>query len=632
MSINKKNQEKLFSTFNFEVSKSVCLDAILDHNETSFLYKANFGSSKVGIFHHLVSTGGTIYDTEEKQFGFIQGVSKVTALKVTPDIDKLCGIESVDEVNVPTNSQLFGLTNKDQVAGLSTSTRNKFRPRNFIPIPPFLLSTVHDTVGKSNGDAREILVSSVSFIKKFDEDHKDDVTFVDKAKDKCKTFIFWLYLVSQDSASVAATPTISVSNEKIATMLDTISSSCLGSEIVRRDESSSILDQVEKSLKRPFEVLAASSSSTSDFMEKLTQLQSSSNEKSSKSFKKIPLKYQNMILVACSVSEVTALEYDAEGAEFFKSSSILNAQVMLNSLLEAEGIDCSVSTALTSSLLLGSFLWKDSISPSGFASSVLSSESFIRTDTLSEGMILDYATKFDMSETSLTKLTKTQVVFPTDVEELTHRLRGFHALACFFFKKTGFISQGLKKLINFCLDNKAVLRTRVFLDDKFIDKFICAVDNRIYQWLRQCSMKDTVIDTDFSLVEFSSLISDVQLNRFHYLLPPSVAKVIPSKLNDDDDIEKRSTRKRQRGDPQIQMVRNTHSCADWKLRNSESWATVFRNKTIGGPMLSLQCRPCLKYHVKGLCYDDCMQKNSHCKLEGHDERATHDYIKQLRGE
>ena len=70
----------------------------------------------------------------------------------------------------------------------------------------------------------------------------------------------------------------------------------------------------------------------------------------------------------------------------------------------------------------------------------------------------------------------------------------------------------MKKLTNFCIDNKALLKTRVFLDEKFIAKFICAIDERIYQWLRQCSMKSVVSDTDISLVELSSLISDVQLN------------------------------------------------------------------------------------------------------------------------
>ena len=47
-----------------------------------------------------------------------------------------------------------------------------------------------------------------------------------------------------------------------------------------------------------------------------------------------------MMLVAISVSEVTQLEYDADASEFFKCTNIVNAQVMLNSLLEEEGIDC----------------------------------------------------------------------------------------------------------------------------------------------------------------------------------------------------------------------------------------------------------------------------------------------------
>ena len=88
-------------------------------------------------------------------------------------------------------------------------------------------------------------------------------------------------------------------------------------------------------------------------MEKLTQLQNQSSEKSSKSFKKIPTKYQNIILVAASIGEITALHYDADAAEFFKCSNNLNAQVMLNSLLEAEGIDCSILSAVTATLLMG---------------------------------------------------------------------------------------------------------------------------------------------------------------------------------------------------------------------------------------------------------------------------------------
>ena len=69
-----------------------------------------------------------------------------------------------------------------------------------------------------------------------------------------------------------------------------------------------------------------------------------------------------MLLVASSVSEVTEVDYNAEAKEFFKSSTSLNAQVMINSILEAENIDCSVSPAVAATLAYGSFLWKNAFS------------------------------------------------------------------------------------------------------------------------------------------------------------------------------------------------------------------------------------------------------------------------------
>ena len=627
--INKQHLGELFSTFDFKISKSECIEALSNHPETVFAFKANFGVNRVGLFHHFVGFGGTLYDSSTKQFGFIQGLGKSTATNAIIDEGVLSNVESDAEVNVPTTTNMMNVTTIEQVDSLNTSTRSKFRPRNFIPVPPFLLSIVDKAIQESNGDVKLVLLECIKGIKKFDEDHAADTEFIDKAKEKCKDFLLWLFLIAKNDTAIAALPTMGCTSEKLAESFSKITMSCL--DVVSKDVTpDSLLDKVEQSLKRPFEVLAASSSSTSDFMEKLTQLQSQSNEKSSKSFKRIPTKYQNMILVASSVSEITVLEYDADGKEFFKSSSILNAQVMLNSLLESEGIDCSVSSAMTAALALGSFLWKDNISPSGFASAVISSESFIRSDTLHEGMILDYSTKFEMSETALTKLTKTQILFPSDVEELTHRIRGFHLLACFFFKKTAFISQGLKKVSNFCLDNKVLLRTRIFMDKTFIAKFICSIDERVYYWLRQCSMKDSVLDTDITLVEFSSLIADIQLNRFNYILPPSVTKVA-SKSDDIDDSEKETIKLKKSKTAPV-MVRNNDMNTDWKLRPSESWGTVFRNNTIGGPVLSKECKPCLKYHVKGVCYQDCVQKASHCVLIDNDKEITGDYIKQLRGE
>ena len=414
-------------------------------------------------------------------------------------------------------------------------------------------------------------------------------------------------------------------NAKVKGLLKVIASQHLQSN---NTATESMANQVEMSLKRPFEVLAATSSSTTEFMEKLTQLQTQNNEKSSKTFKKIPAKYQQMILIASSESEVTKVEYDADASEFFRCSTPLHAQVMINSLLEAEGIECSVSTAMSTTLLYGSFLWRNALSPAGLAASVLTSEGIICSDTLQEGMVLDFATKFDMSAISLSKLTKTQVLFPKDVEELTHRIRGLHILASFFFKKTGFMSQGIKQMVNFCLDNRSLLKTKIYLDNEFIAKFMCAIDERVYLWLKQCSIVKSVVDTDLTLMNYSSIIQDIKLNRFVYILPPTIASLLAPKQNEYKAKQKQTSVV----SSSVELKRNQNQVEEWKLRRGESWSNIFRNKAIEGPMLSTKCHPCLKYHVRGACYVDCKNRESHLVLKENDKKKMNDFIKSLRGE
>lgn len=388
---------------------------------------------------------------------------------MTPDMKVLSNVEATSPTSVPTTTHLFGASDQAQIDVLTLSDRITYHPQSLIPIPPFMIPAVHEAIVDSNGDVYQVFLTALRAIKDFDSIHNNDNDYIDKARSKSKDIIFWLYLVSQDHASIEAVPTMGCSNKTLAKALKTVLDSCLLSTS-NAAVSDSVANQVERSLKRPFEVLAASSSSTSNFMEKLTQIHSISQEKSSRNFKKIPNKYQNMILVASSTSNVTKVDYDAKGANFFKCLNVLNAQIMLNSIFETEKIDCSASSAVTSTLHFGSFLWKDSISPSGLAASVLASKDFLHSDILYEGMVLDYATKFEMSETSLNKLTKSQVLFPRDVEELSHRICANQVLSSFFFTKNSFLSQGLEKVVHFCSDNKTLLKTRVFMDEKFIAK------------------------------------------------------------------------------------------------------------------------------------------------------------------
>lgn len=627
--IAKEHQKKLLATFDASISKEQCIEALLQHEETVYLQKTCFNDARVTTFHHVVVVGGTLYETSTKEYGCLQGLGDLTTTAVMPDMENLCKVESETNVAVPTATNMMRVTTEAQVSSLAAGARSVLKPRNFVPVPPFLLEAVFLGIDKDNGSAMKTLLRCIAAVKKFDEDHENDGAYKDKAAVQSLDFVYWLYLVSQNHDSIAAVPAMGCSNSKIAKKLDGIKRSALETDQMQTQDTS-IAQQVEMSLKRPFEVLAATSSSTSEFMERLTKLQSSQNEKSSKSFNKLPHKYQQLMLVASSKSEITEVKYSADASEFFKCTNTLNAQVMLNSLFETEGIDCAVSTAVATTLLYGSLLWKDALSPSGFASSVLSSTGVMRPDSLHEGMVLDYSTKFDISAANLQKLTKTQVLFPKDIEELIHRIKGFQVLAEFFFKKNGYLSQGLKKVANFCSDNRMVLKTRLYLDNSFIAQFLCAIDDRVHQWLRQCSSRQSIIETDLALVNFTPLLSDVQLNRFTYLLPPSIARIVQRREEDKGSNNEVGSNNKKKVNSV--MVRNQNPESDWKLRAGENWGTVFRHKSVEGPILSLQCKPCLKFHVKGVCYDDCRQKSSHKILCGEDRKLMDRFVKSLRGE
>ena len=384
-------------------------------------------------------------------------------------------------------------------------------------------------------------------------------------------------------------------------------------------------------LQRPLEILATSSSSTQEFLQKLTQIHSQSNEKSARSFKKLAPKYQRMLLVASSQGEALPVDMNKDALDFFSQSSVLNAQIFLNSLLDSLKIECSASSALTTSLMHGSFLWASTLTPSGLASSVISSIDIIRTDALQEGIILDYSTKHEMSSKSLEKLTKTQILYPATIDAAIERLRALHALVELFFGKLSFAEQGLKKLVNLCTDHKRLLRTKQYLDDMFIARLQFMVDDRLNQWLDQCSRADLVLDTNLELTHFSSIFHDIQLNKFFCNLPSNILK-LQKDTNKPHEFDSERKKKRSKSSSQPEQVRNTSQYPDWRLRHSEKWDTLFKNKTRDGPMLSLNTRPCLKYQVKGLCYSDCPFKASHCTLTSEDRSKTDRFIKELRGE
>ena len=163
-------------------------------------------------------------------------------------------------------------------------------------------------------------------------------------------------------------------------------------------------DILSKSIQKPLEIIAASSSSTQDFLSKLTQIQSSNQEKTSNSFGKLLDRVQNMIHVASSRGNV-------------------------------------ISTTLSD----------EPLTPSGYASSVISLKDIIFNDSLHEGIMVDFSTKHEITKSSLTKLTKTQVMYPSPIELMIERVEAIAAFANLFFTEKSYLTKSLNHLLILCI-------------------------------------------------------------------------------------------------------------------------------------------------------------------------------------
>ena len=411
--INKTAQEQLIQAFKASLMQEEAQQAVSAHQETVFMMKEAFGNGRISLFHHFNCIDGTVYNNGA-MYWFIQGVGEGLTLNMTPDRDILFATPTGAASPVPTATNMMNITSVSDIDGLVVGASTTYKPRNFMPVVPFLLKDVNKAIVNHNGSTKEVLLAAVRSIKAFDTTQAANPEYTEKAKQKCKDLVYWLYLVSQDSTGVVATPVTGCNSIDLITKLNEVGRKCLGQAGVSPTKVGVTTSTWQKKLQRPLEQLAASASSNQDILRTLTKIHESNDDKTSKSFKKIPQKYQRMILVASSQNEATVAEVNPRAAEFFKCSSTLHAKVMLNSVLEEDQLECSISNAITTMLLHGSFLWSNSVTPSGLASSIITSEDFMRSDTLHEGLVLDYSTKFEIKSSSLEKLTKTQVRFPTE--------------------------------------------------------------------------------------------------------------------------------------------------------------------------------------------------------------------------
>ena len=89
------------------------------------------------------------------------------------------------------------------------------------------------------------------------------------------------------------------------------------------------------------------------------------------------------------------------------------------------------------------------------------------------------------------------------------------------------------------------------VDPEFISKVICWVDDRLYQWLKQCARATYTTQTTTELTSFGDISLKILTNKFHYTLPISVKKMNKQKQNYYESIGDSQKRVKQNSDNRV---------------------------------------------------------------------------------
>ena len=233
-----------------------------------------------------------------------------------------------------------------------------------------------------------------------------------------------------------------------------------------------------------------------------------------------------MILIAGTSGEAIPDPFSNEGMQFFSQSNEKNDLIYLNSHLEQRNIRVSVPAAVATLLLHGSFLWTNHCLPSGLAMSLLVFETIDRYDILQEALVIDLSTRFEITATTVDKLTKTHICRPRSTKEFLEKLKALNVITILFWSEVERLPQALTVLSNWCTDNRCLIEARAASDKQFlVAKMSVAIDERIYLWLKSCHKARDGTDTNDTLIDFSSLQSQLEVNNFNYSLPATIQTV-----------------------------------------------------------------------------------------------------------
>ena len=393
------------------------------------------------------------------------------------------------------------------------------------------------------------------------------------------------------------------------------------------------------------QTLAYSINSQTEIFEKMRQdKQDAKNEKTNR-FDNLHDSCQLMILNASSTDGETAPDSPTNHcSEFFSKKNISKALDYLQTSLDHEFNCCvQLESGLVASLHAGHFLREREDSPSNFSFFLTPKKQPLATNRFRPTMILQLKANQGKgwSENDLKEALKQGIITPTDVHTFGHQLKNFWGLATFFFGSESIIAKSLSPLLERLAKHTITFEGAQLRDPKFVTRLGYAIDTRIFRWLDQCRALKSRTQVNDSLLNFDNLFDQILTDSFMQNLPTTFQEFSPTptqnnhQQNDSSQMDNHRA-KRHRGPnndiTQKERIQNPKQIQDWIVSPND-----YRQKFMGKHLDArpkIQHRPmCQRYHSKGYCFSDCVNKITHIpsqELDTNTQRLYRKYVEKCQ--
>ena len=565
---------------------------------------------KIKVLHSPTNLGGTRIKPEDK----IVALDGFETNSTPVILDNDC-VTSKVELRTPAYSKMVNWDSIDDIkSSLSpTSGQINFKHMSFVILPPFMTDHILDL---DTRDPMELLLTCKDLMRDFDRSNNDNSDFK-KAVDNCKNLISFLWAASKSLIPQMIFVTACDDAEVSRWSLNR-HNNCLHDISRAPLENEGVNNEVIQSL-------AHSIDTQTILFENMRQEKQEEKEEKQNKYSDLHDSTKLLILNASSDDGESTPDQPVQSCiDFFNKKNISKALDFLTMSL-SQDLNCCVSieTGLVTALYSGHFIRDRDDSPSNFSFFMTPKKQPLSSDRFKPTMILQLKASQGKgwSETDLKEAIKQGIETPTDIHSFGHQLKNFWGLSSFFFGENSILSKALEPLLATISNHTLTFEAAQLRDKNFATKLGYAIDTRVFRWLQQCRTQHSRTQINDSLLQFDQLIDQVLTDSFIQVLPTTFKNFNTSTKKSDDSDDDDSTassphnnkkrRKNNSQSPRKNMEVNTKTISSWLAGDNSEYAKCFAAKNLKERPIFKNKPMCQRYHSKGFCFDDCLNKITH---------------------